>query len=100
MKGVPPLFPLPPPPLLTALCSVGVDRTRMMDCTSGPLECMHVNKWVQCAHVSPYPTLPFLSACLLPFFPKALLATLICPSLSVTSAVLDIYAQIYVHIHK
>lgn len=35
--------------------SVGVDKTFMMDCTIGPLECMHVNKWVQRAHVSSFP---------------------------------------------
>lgn len=57
------------------LCSVGVDGALLMDCATGPLECMRVNKCVQCAHVptffpsSLYPPVFFF------FSPKVLLAT-------------------------
>lgn len=53
-----------------------------MDCTTGPLESMHMKKWVQCAHVPPFSALS--SICLFLFFPlftKVLLATLLHPFL-------------------
>lgn len=59
-----------------SLCSVGVERTLMMDCTAGPLECMHVNN-NKCSavcicsyHPSLFPSFfPFLlSIRLYPFF--------------------------------
>jgi len=39
-------------PQATLLCSVGVYGTFMMDCIIGPLECMHVNDWVQRAYAN------------------------------------------------
>lgn len=44
----------------------------MMDCTTGPLECMHVNKWVQCAHVPSFPFLHLPVFFFLPFSQSSL----------------------------
>lgn len=41
----------------------------MMDYTTGPPECMHVNKWVQSAHVPPVLS-SFLNLPFSPLFPK------------------------------
>lgn len=71
-RRIPPHF-IPPsslffPPCAVFVCSVGVDRTLMMDCSGGPPERMHVKKRNGCSVLMPLsfsPPPPFFSNILL-----------------------------------